>query len=79
MPNRACGKDDGERIGEDSDEFDFGAREWNKVRRLNVPRCSDLDLLEALQHFVELIKTDSPVRKRDLKLSLKELWAAVKE
>ena len=48
MPNRVYGKGDGERIGEDSDEIDFGARAWNKVRRLNVPRCSDLDILEAL-------------------------------
>ena len=68
MPNRVCGKGDGERIGEDSDEINFGAREWNKVRRLNVSRCSSAELLAAHEHFVELIKTDSPVRKRDLKL-----------
>ena len=79
MPNRACGKDDGQRIGEDSEEIDYKARAWNKVRRLNVPRCSDLDLIEALEHFVELIQTSSTIRKRDLKFKLKKLSAAVKE
>ena len=79
MPNRVCGKDDGERIGEDSYEIDFGARAWNKVRRLNVPRCSSTEILAALEHFVELTKTDSPVRKRDLKRKLKELLEAVNE
>ena len=73
MPNRACGKDDGERIGEDSEEIDYGVRAWNKVRRLNVPRCSSAEILLALEHFVELTMTNSPVRKRDLKLALKVL------
>ena len=73
MHNRVCGKGDGERIGADSDEIDFGARAWNKVRRLNVPRCSSAEILLALEHFVELTKTNSPVRKRDLKLALKVL------
>ena len=73
MANRVYGKEDGERIGEDSDEIDFGARARNKARRLNVPRCSDSEVLLAHEHFVELTKTDSPVRKRDLKLTLKVL------
>ena len=79
MPNRVHGKEDGERIGEDSDEIDHGARAWNKVRRLNVPRCSSAEILLALEHCVELTKTDSRVRKRDLKRTLKALSAAVDE
>ena len=36
VPNRVLGVKDGQRVGAHADDIDYGARAWNKVRRLNV-------------------------------------------